>query len=104
MKIEVLVFIALLIGCTAPKPETPGGGFHPKLNCDRTYSGDYSNATVIGVFTCDNGYRLVFDALDHEDYYLNWDGEYVGSCKQKTNDPECLSLLKSCKFINICRS
>ena len=72
--------------------------------CDKEYAGDSGSGKIIGVFRCEPGYRLVFDTPDHQDYYLNEKGEYVASCPPKSGNEECHELLKSCEFVNLCRS
>jgi hypothetical protein len=104
MRLAVFVLIAMLAGCVASRPEAPGGAFQPTRFCGREYAGDLTNSSVIGVFKCESGYRLVFESPGHEEYYLDAGGSYHSSCPEKDANEECKKLLKGCSFVNLCRS
>ncbi len=106
MKKGALLLLAMLLaGCSGIwQPGAGHGGINLNAICDKPYPGDQEGGRVVGVFKCEDYYRLVFDSPGHFEYYITAKEEFVASCPAKEKNSECESMLKSCKFINLCRS
>ncbi|MFH1470867.1 MAG: hypothetical protein ABIF01_03905 [Candidatus Micrarchaeota archaeon] len=107
-KLAMAAILPLLIyGCTGVwHPGASGGGLNLNSYCDKEFTGDMKNGTIIGVYRCGDSYRLVFDSLNHNDYYVTGEGQLFAECPAKNVGEECSDLLESCKkdrFINLCR-
>ena len=104
MRIEMLLLLLALSGCLGVGGRNSQIAWDVRNMCDKSYPGDNDVSMVIGAFTCENGYRLVFDNPDHADYYLTGEAKYLASCPHTGGNEECTKMFKECEFVNICRS
>lgn len=105
MRLAIALLLAVLFGCSTQQSMQGQRDMEiVQKYCDKLYGGDSASGSIIGIFKCNGKYRLVFEAPDRPDYYLEENGDFMASCPPRDKNPDCQELLKSCGMMNICRS